>query len=404
MTKAEKLAAVTALPAVRIENVKPRGPQRSRAARDDKPKRAKRTMVAASRTNKVRVGSGPNSLPNGRTTRPLAMKMPKGDKSDVIQKRLQKSSPWYQTILDPLHGADVKIPDATGVETGTLQLCQRVFVKAGTSGVAALRIETVYPATEVTTGLPANVVQVASAVNAGGGPDWPPRTDVTSQPLDTTQALKDYSDGVRVASAAIYCQSQASLATNAGEMIAYGNPFGPVPFPSTAALTDYVNHYKTALIPINNNQPAMTRWYPIDQNGGEYQMFYDSNNGTWTQTGSGPELDQVPLWELGVICNGCTPGSVYLFTIVVNYEFVPFENSINILDAKPSPCDAQEVDLVENWVQDLDPAQITTNKIVATPPKASEIPEPGEGTGFGMFFETVKELLPIAMSVGAMLL
>jgi hypothetical protein len=132
-------------------------------------------------------------------------------------------------------------------------------------------------------------------------------------------------------------------------------------------------------------------------------MFYSPASELWGPA-NGYDTNDVPMYEMGVIVNGSVQNATFLFTIVINYEFTPFQNSINILDAKPSPQDAQEVDLVENWTQEMDPVTITSNKIVATPPESSKVEEPGHDTGFGMFFETVKELLPVALEVGAMLL
>lgn len=376
------------------KNPRARGNMITRAKKDDKPKKAARQMVAARR------GARPSGgLPIGKESKGLRFKPPKGTPTgDLINRRLQKVSPWYQSINDPLHGADVKIPDSTGIETGTLQLCQRVFVQAGVVGMAALRVLTLYPC--VDGGSPVAAIEYVDAPNANGGPNW---AAATQEVFETNAALEAYSDGVRVVSAAIYCQSQASLATNSGDMIGYLEPFPLVNFNPAASLSDYSNHYKTAIIPVNNNQPCVVRWIPIKQNGGQYDMFYSPASELWGPA-NGYDTNDVPMYEMGVIVNGSVQNATFLFTIVINYEFTPFQNSINILDAKPSPQDAQEVDLVENWTQEMDPVTITSNKIVATPPESSKVEEPGHDTGFGMFFETVKELLPVALEVGAMLL
>lgn len=385
----EKAGDTVVLP--NASNLRKRTPQITRAKRDDKPRKAQRAQV---RLAKAKPAGG---VPTSPSTKGLSLKLPKEGKADLIQRRLKKKSPWFQSILDPLHGADAKIPDATGVETGTLQCVDRITVSAGSSGVAACRILTPYASS--TSGSPDVVVDPSNdyAGGAGNPIKWG-LLGLTALP--TTDALLAYSDGARVVSAAIYCQSLASLSDNSGEMICYINPFPESNFTTTTPLTEYLNHYKTAVIPVNNNQPGCVRWYPINEGGGEYDMFYAPQNPLW---GSGNfDVTQVPLYEMGIICNGVADGSVFLFTIVVNYEFTPFENAINILDARPSPVDAQEVDLVENWVQTMEPASITTNRIVATPPESVPTEEPGEGSGFGMFFEVIKEIAPLALGMLAL--
>jgi hypothetical protein len=350
-----------------------------------------RAKIATRRQTTRSVNSGRNAgIPKIRPSGPL--KMPKGTTRgdpEQIQNRLKAKSPWYQSILNPLHGADVKIPDATGVETGTLQLCQRTTVDVPVDGTIAFRIITVYPARNAADTGPEPAIQWTQTSNAGD-PDW---TAAITTPMDTTEPLQTYSDGVRVVSAAIYCQPLTSLSSNSGMMIGYINPFGSSLFTATTPLDDYVNHYKSALIPVNNNEPCIVRWYPIKQNGGFYDMFYDPSEKV---DGTDPDVQKIPYYEMGVVVTGSEEAALFEFTTVINYEFTPFSNAINILDAKPSPSDAQEVDLVENWVQDLDPVSITSNRVVATPPAAEKTPEPGEDSGFGMFFEVVKEILPLA--------
>jgi hypothetical protein len=309
-----------------------------------------------------------------------------------VHDRLKKKSPWFESIRDPLHGADVKIPDSTGVETGTLQLVERVSVTvpALADAVCGVRTTCLHPNEQG--GIQSNYQVTDSALSTSGAVSW----NLANIPFPTNAPLQSYSDGVRVVSAAMYCQSEASLATNSGLMTAYVEGYPDKLILNGNPLTDYQNAYKTAIVPINNNEPAMVRFFPIKQDGGQYDMFYRPTAGIGGVTAGG--TFENPFWEMGVLIHGAPVGAVFLFTIVVNYEFVPFENAINILDASPSPVDAQEVDLVELWTQDLDPAQITTNQIVARPPASSEVEEPGEETGFGMFFEVIKELAPLALS------
>jgi hypothetical protein len=263
----------------------------------------------------------------------------------------------------------------------------------GTGG-CGVRTVCLHPNISGPSNLPYNF-QVTTDVS-GGVVVW--GTDATDyQAFDTDGALKDYSQGVRVVSAAIYVQSLASLATNSGSFTCYNRPFPPVLMVDTNDVPAYQNLYKSTIVPINLNQACTTRWYPVKQDGASYDMFYIP------QQPAGPNWDNdgpdCPFWEMGVIVEGAAEGTAFEFIICVNYEFLPKQNAINILDATPSPVDAQEVDLVENWVQDMPATGSTSNKVVDTPPQVSMTPEPGFGTGFGMFAEVISEIAPIALAL-----
>lgn len=323
------------------------------------------------------------------------LKFPKGDKADGIQKRLKKKSPWFQSIVDPLHGADVKIPDATGFETGTLQLVHRNSIVTGTVAAAVDGYRVICPLPNLSGSLPDSMNwQYTIAGSDASNVQWGAILSTNVLPFETSETLRAYSDGVRVVSGSITVQSEASLANNSGMMIGYINPYPDRPFPTGLALTEYANHYKTGLIPINNNKPCTVKYLPVKQNGGMYDMFYEPTNSVGTA--SATEI-VVPYYEMGVLINGAPPGTTFLVTVVFNYEFLPTENAINILAAKPSPVDAQEVDLVENWVQDIDVVSMTSSVSASSAPSSSAITEPGQGTGFGMFAETVMEMLPVLL-------
>lgn len=323
------------------------------------------------------------------------LKLPKGDKSDIIQKRLKKKSPWYTSMEDPLHGADVKIPDATGFETGTLQLVHRNQIVVGSTTNAVDGYRVVTPLPNFTGGGPDCFNwQYTEATSDALDVKWPATLlSASCFPFETSETLRSYSDGVRVVSASITVQSEASLQNNSGMMVGYINPYPDQLFPTGLPLTTYANHYKSGLVPINNNRPCMVKYLPVKQNGGMYDMFYEPTNGV----GSAANGASVPFYEMGVLINGAPSGTTFLVTVVVNYEFLPVKNSINILAAKPSPVDAQEVDLVENWVQDMDVVSMTSSAKASSAPSASATVEPGQGTGFGMFAETVLEMLPVLL-------
>lgn len=330
-------------------------------------------------------------------TKNLRFKPPKvkGEKqAELIEKRLKKTSPWFQSLVDPLRGADVKIPDSVGIETGTLQLVQKGTITPSSTGVCGVRTVCLHPNLSGSP-LASQNFQVLLTTSTTSDLDWNP----SYLAFDTSDVLTSFSQGVRVVSASLTLQSESSLSNNAGAMTAYCLPYGHSLTPDSQTLSHYQNYYKSSVIPINNNQPAEVLFYPVKENGGMYDMFYRPDQATGPGTdSSGPDC---PIWEMGIIVNTIASSTApsFLYQICVNYEFIPSENSINILDAKPSRQDAQEVDLVENWVQDMPITGMVSTRKVSTPPMTSQVPDPGQPSGFGMFFEVIKELTPLALAL-----
>lgn len=335
------------------------------------------------------VGKAAGGIPRGPMYKGL--KMPKEKGPDQIQKRLQKKSPWYNSILDPLHGADCKIPDETGVETGTLQCLHRVNLTADSGGVVGLVMNNPYPKSSSGTPDP-NFYLVNGTSSTSTNILW----ESTGRLLDSTQPLLDYAASTRIVSAAVTVQSEASLAFNQGVYTTYAAPFVPLSstedFPRSGNILDFVqNHYKSAIIPVNNNRPAMVRWYPFARDELSFKDFIS--------TSSENDVGYHTAWPLMILGTGLAPNSVHQFQIIVNYEFVPQTNAINILDAAPSPKDATEVDLVENWVQTMDVGTMTSSARISSSPSTVSPSHEDDATGFGMFANVVSEILPYALAL-----
>lgn len=372
-------------------------------ARASQPKRnttAPNAVVRSVAANKVTKRAGTQRSAGGLPLTPSYRGLTKandrrGDRGAKIDERLKKKSPWYQSIKEPIINADVKIPDATGVETGTLQCMQRIPLTCDSNGCAAFRTSCLLP-----NAAPPNVDQGENwgvgVVVTGTVVNWT-GTGTVGGWLPTNEPLRAYAQGVRVVSAAVYIQSMASLSQNQGVITSYFRPFPSQLETDGHTIDEYQNMYKSCLTPVNNNKPAVARFLPVKQDGGMYDMFYNPANPT---LGGGADTDgpETPYYELGHIIEGCVEGAVFEITICVNYEFIPLFNAINILDARPSPVDAQEVELVENWVQEMPTTEMTTTQVVAKAPQSSTVDEPGSDTGFGMFFEVISELAPLVLS------
>lgn len=352
-----------------------------------------------------------NPIPHAPPSKALSFKMPKGiakDSSQLIQKRLQKQSPWYQSIVDPMHGADAKIPDETGVDTGVVQIVHRQTFETRSNGTGGLKLLTPYinQAGEPNySTLYSRNIQYFNPAVLDDSFTWGAhkQADETWQaglarPLEGSQDLLAITDQHRIVSCAIYVQPECSLANNQGELCLFMDPWSQTTSPN---YSDYVNSYKSVVIPLNSNKPSLVRWWPEDRSFLGFKGFY-STDGRTPLDGTA-EIDGYPLWGLGIIAFGCDTEKPVTIrcTIVVNYEFIPKYNTLNVLAASPSPQDMTEVELVGNWTQDLPSGTIVSQKVASSSPSVVE-PVHGEndsGTGFGMFFNVVKELAPLALAL-----
>lgn len=316
------------------------------------------------------------------------------NKADKVHDNLKKCSPWYQSIMDPMHGADCKIPDNCGEETGCLQLVQRVSQTIAVS-LVGLKSQTLH-STELSPPLPAPLgFTQADSTSTPGNIVW-----ATAQTAwDTNPALIAYAQSHRVVSAALYVQPECNLANCSGEICMFQGPMVEV-FPNGATYDDYANHYGSVLFPLNSTKPMMVRWFPISRGAQTYDSFYAPNG---QSIGDGA---RTPRWTIGYLTNGVPIGVTLRSTFVINYEFLPLNNSINILSAAPSPTDATEVGLVENWIASEPAAKSVPTNVVTSPPSAvNPSQEAAAGLdGFGMFTDVLRELVPIALEGITMLL
>lgn len=320
-----------------------------------------------------------------------------------INQRLKKKSPWFQSILDPMKGADCKIPDETGVETGTLQLIQRATVTANANGVCGLRVISPYVNSVNNVDLETlgrnfqdvSPTATGSTITWGGGP---PAGWIAGEgyPFDGVDEFKAITNAHRIVSAEILVQPETSLATNKGEYCLFSTPFAVEGSP---IYSDYLNLYKSVAVPVNVNKAGSSRWFPLAREDLNFKSFMSTVGDTLSYVIT--DVTATPYWGFGFVTDGVEEDATFRVTMIVNYEFIPTFNTLNILDATPSPQDATETDLVENWVQEM-PVNTIESQTKASSSPSSVTPQHGEndsGTGFGMFFNVISELAPLALAL-----
>ncbi len=339
-----------------------------------------KTPVVKQTSKTLNVNKGPHFPNGGKTT---ALHFP--NKADKVHDNLKKCSPWYQSITDPLHGADCKIPDDCGDETGTLQcvLKGQFSVSTTPGNSAGVQINTPY---SCLAGLANQGFSLTDATSTTVALLWQPGGE-----YPTSQTLKDFSQGHRVVSCALYVQPECSIADCAGELTFFSTPMDR---DGSTTYDNFVNKYGSTTLALNSLDPMMVRWFPYSANLQTFKAFYRPNAGS-----VGQFVDGVPFWQMGVLTAGVPAGVTFRYTIVINYEFLPLYNAINILDAAPSPVDATEIDLVENWISTEPTARIVSQSQITDPPSTVEPQHAVQGgsDGFGMFTDVLRELVPIAL-------
>jgi len=356
-----------------------------------------------------------------KATKSPQLKLPKAGrtKSADIQSRLKAKSPWYVSIEHPKQGADCKIPDATGVETGTIQLIFRESTTVGSGGMSGLKIVSPYPnkmlnsqiSPASTTGYnyqtlaPSQTDSTFLQWGAGGSIPFTNNAAHSFEALN--EVLEANADSVRIVSAEISAVSEGTSLTNKGELIGFVEPFDEVKTPAGALPTvgQLKNHYTSSYIPINSDKGIRARWYPVEAKGRSYKEFVSpklTNIDTQPQPTTFNMRNAFPRFDLGVVTNGAEVGNVIQYEVVVNYEFIPISNNTNIVQRSPSPTDVMEESMVLNWVQNDPVVKVASEAQIAAAPTTvnpSHDDRDSETSSFGMLFDVVKEIAPVALGL-----
>jgi len=351
---------------------------------------------------------------SGVTTGRTASKAVNMPVKDQIHSRLKRKSPWYDSIMSPMTGACVKIPDSTGTETGTFQHVEQITVPVNAKGVSGLRVISPYINNFVTLGGSADGSNYQTTGPASDTPNlqWGDGTLPTrALPFKKTPpVVKANCQSHRIVSAAVIGQPEISTLNDAGEMLAFLTPFG-----AQASNVNYQTlqfFWDSTMIPVNKHSPLVSRWYPLSSDvnyydGGaagtvgagnySYEDFVFPNEPAGTNPGVVP-------WEFGVVCTGMSPSTgVVRYTVIINYEFIPITTAA-MISTEPSPIDPTEESLVKEWISEKPMTSMVSQKYASQASGESDISDRSDPTGFGMLFNVVEEMLPFAKGAMKLLL
>jgi len=311
--------------------------------------------------------------------------------SDKMDQNLKKKSPWYASLRDPIQGAGAKIPDETGINTAVMQLVQKVSVPVNAQGMAGCEI--ISPYINLVAGPSASQnFRTTASTSAVGAITWN-----VAGGFSNSTSMQSVALAHRVVSAAIYGEYEGTSLNDSGDVTSYFLPYAPN---AQTVLSAIQANYGSSVIPVNKarSKPAVSRWFPINVNNQSYKDFIS------------PTLSSFGVGASERFCNGLIysgvsgTGSV-IFTMVVNYEFVPSLNTVDFISPTPSPIDPIEEQLVQQWVQEDAQTGLASNKQVDVQPGAQVVEAAAQGmqaeSGFGMLGGIISELAPLI--IGALI-
>lgn len=361
---------------------------------------------AVLKTRPQKVGNKtPNGFPAASGGKPMS------HRRNQIHDRLKRKSPWYDSIMSPITGGGVRIPDPVGTETGTYQHIENISVRVNGNGVSGLRVVSPYINDYSNPDLANDLeglnyqatVNASNANNLLWGWQNTDSTQVGRSFAVIASVMKANARSHRVVSACVIAQAETSSLNDAGEMCAFVTPFA-----AENASTPYDLFQKKAgssLLPINVHKPMIARWFPVQSqyapfNGVEtiatnepYNVSYQDflvPDPAHTSQDSG-----IVPFEFGIVCSGLSPNvGTVRYQIIVNYEFIPLTDT-SMITTVESPVDPMETELVETWVADAPITEVVSQQQASAAPHDSMVPE--EPSGFGMVFNVFKELLPLML-------
>lgn len=321
--------------------------------------------------------------------------------SDQIRARLTNASPWYQSISRPLSHGGSKIPDAFGTATATNQMVFDTSVSINAQGVAGLRVVCPYPNSQpVAGGALGYNYQITNSATTAANIDWGDGTtyaEALAFPSNST--FVGFAQGVRIVSGEVMAMPEMSTLSDQGEMCAFVTPFGrnnvvPLPYSLIESL------YDSTPVALNKHKSLRASWYPASMIDGQgYSRDYRDMISPAINNLTSDE-DAFPYWEFGVIVAGAAASSgTVRYRIVINYEWVPQYNAVDVVSPGPSPVDIEEEDFVLAEMQSNFPVTaIIPDKALSAAPTVAPVQSGQQNdTGFGFFAEILREVGPMVL-------
>lgn len=312
--------------------------------------------------------------------------------AESFEKKIQKRSQWWNSIMDPIAGAGARIPDPSGYHTATYQYVKRITMPVNAAGCAGLRVSSPYVQGNGAGGADYSQYQVVTSGGTAASLGWGNITntigngmafDEVNASLGGNGSLDSLAALVRPVSACVMATYTGTSLSDAGTMCAYTNPGF---LENSAVSADRLKSlYGSIVTPCKANKALVARLLPIQLGEAmipvaaanlpavagttcDYRDFIHANH-NYASLGT-PN----PKREFGVFLTGATPstGSVD-FIIVVNFEFIPRFSSGSLLSTSPSPVDMYEEAFVMSTLDIEDATGTCSLKQFSEVPSASRI-------------------------------
>ena len=314
----------------------------------------------------------------------------KAPMSDQITKRLKSKSAWLAAIEDPLHAAGVKTPDANGTATSTMQVRIPVPVAVSANGMTGVRVVRPFPnIANVSPAAVAHNFQILDPTSTPSALIWSNGVSPSVAGIQFPQmsVLASNSNGVRVVSMSVVAVPEQSSLSDSGEALGFVYPYG-IPesrYASPMSYASYATLYDSSQIPLNKHKAQKALWYPTQFSVGyndQDEVSYDYTDFVTTS-----EVYNTPPWTVGCVTTG-SPAStgVVQYIIVVNYEFIPALNTVDLVNPAASPSDEFEENFVLTQLQQIPITKATSAEREMSAPT----PTTQTSTPFGMMLDFVQ--------------
>lgn len=244
-----------------------------------------------------------------------------GKASSRVQ--LANASYYLKSIIDPFNFPGSKIPDQVTLPSATSQCVYRFQSTVNAQGVAGVWVQ--MGNTSLSSGL-----QTCATTATAGALTW------------NAAATKSYS---------VNFQGVAQSRRIVSGFVSYEYQGAPLNRKGRAIL-DFEGYQSNFIsTPPSDSASMLFRPYSEDLNVAERPFgmvrYIPQDTGALTYFSATSSAAQ---GVCGVVIDGAVPGDIVEFTILENYEFIPANNAINLIDPTPSVSDPIEMSIASNAI------------------------------------------------------
>lgn len=237
-----------------------------------------------------------------------------------MRANLANMSYYLKSLWDPVNYPGVKIPDPVSLPSATSQCCSFLQVTVNAQGVAGFYF--VFGALSASTGFNATASSATSGSLTWGA--LSPKTYYAT--MSSSLQMK------RLVSACVIWEYQGSPLNRKGRCIMDFEPPGSDSTSQPTASSNLMFRPYATDVSVGDRTWGIVRYIPQDTTWSAY-----------TQPASA-------YGYCSIIIDGATANDIVEFTYVENYEFVPANTLLNLIEVTPSISDPLELSIAHNAI------------------------------------------------------